>query len=201
MITSAVLTHLVVRICHKKFPVPFPASCEHCWSQWGWLISEDTFQAFLISMVSEKLRWQKEEMDSAQAELNALKRTEEDLKQRHQKLEEMVICLDQEAAEDDKNIELLRKKDELSSALEKMDNQSESNDIDEVIIPTAPLYKQILNLYIEENATEDSTFYLGGALRQRVIDLDVFLKHVFCLRALMQKARKNVGLSDLYCLL
>lgn len=47
-------------------------------------------------------------------------------------------------AEVDKNIELLRKKDEeLSSALEKMENQSENNDIDEVIIPTAPLYKQI----------------------------------------------------------
>ena len=35
-------------------------------------------------------------------------------------------------AEVDKNIELLRKKDEeLSSALEKMENQSENNDIDE----------------------------------------------------------------------
>ena len=32
----------------------------------------------------------KEEMDRAQAELNALKRTEEDLKKGHQKLEEMV---------------------------------------------------------------------------------------------------------------
>lgn len=80
-------------------------------------------------------------------------------------------------AEVDKNIELLRKKDEeLSSALEKMENQSENNDIDEVIIPTAPLYKQILNLYAEENAIEDTIFYLGEALRRGVIDLDVFLK-------------------------
>ncbi|TKC39636.1 hypothetical protein EI555_007992 [Monodon monoceros] len=110
------------------------------------------------------------------------------------------------AAEVDKNIELLRKKDEeLSSALEKMENQSENNDIDEVIIPTAPLYKQILNLYAEENAIEDTIFYLGEALRRGVIDLDVFLKHVrllsrkqFQLRALMQKARKTAGLSDLY---
>ena len=119
----------------------------------------------------------KEEMDRAQAELNVLKRAEEDLKKGHQKLEEMVTCLDQEVAEVDKNIELLRKKDEeLSSALEKMENQSENNDIDEVIIPTAPLYKQILNLYAEENAIEDTIFYLGEALRRGVIDLDVFLK-------------------------
>nr|XP_056707609.1 tumor susceptibility gene 101 protein isoform X3 [Euleptes europaea] len=170
-------------------------------------IGEDTIRASLISAVSDKLRWRmKEEMDRAQAELNALKRTEEDLKKGHQKLEEMVTRLDQEVSEVDKNIDLLKKKDEeLSSALEKMESQSENNDIDEVIVPTAPLYKQILNLYAEENAIEDTIFYLGEALRRGVIDLDIFLKHVrllsrkqFQLRALMQKARKTAGLSDLY---
>ncbi|XP_053545322.1 tumor susceptibility gene 101 protein [Bombina bombina] len=60
-------------------------------------IGEDTIRASLISAVSDKLRWRmKEEMDRAQAELNALKRTEEDLKKGHQKLEEMVSRLDQE---------------------------------------------------------------------------------------------------------
>ncbi|XP_059392299.1 tumor susceptibility gene 101 protein-like isoform X1 [Carassius carassius] len=170
-------------------------------------IGEDTIRASLISAVSDKLRWRmKEEMDRAQAELDALKRTEEDLKKGHQKLEDMVSRLDQEVSEVDRNIELLKKKDEeLSEALEKMENQSENNDIDDVIIPTAPLYKQILNLYAEENAIEDTIFYLGEALRRGVIDLEVFLKHVrllsrkqFQLRALMQKARKTAGLSDLY---
>ncbi len=64
----------------------------------------------------------------------------------------------------------------MSEALEKMENQSENNDIDDVIIPTAPLYKQILSLYAEENAIEDTIFYLGEALRRGVIDLEVFLK-------------------------
>lgn len=60
-------------------------------------IGEDTIRASLISAVSDKLRWRmKEEMDRAQAELDALKRTEEDLKKGHQKLEEMVSRLDQE---------------------------------------------------------------------------------------------------------
>uniref|UniRef100_A0A8P4KPD2 Tumor susceptibility 101a n=1 Tax=Dicentrarchus labrax TaxID=13489 RepID=A0A8P4KPD2_DICLA len=170
-------------------------------------IGEDTIRASLISAVSDKLRWRmKEEMDRAQAELDALKRTEEDLKKGHQKLEEMVSRLDQEVTEVDRNIDLLKRKDEeLSEALEKMENQSENNDIDDVIVPTAPLYKQILNLYAEENAIEDTIFYLGEALRRGVIDLEVFLKHVrllsrkqFQLRALMQKARKTAGLSDLY---
>ncbi|KAF3854610.1 hypothetical protein F7725_022665 [Dissostichus mawsoni] len=123
-------------------------------------IGEDTIRASLISAVSDKLRWRmKEEMDRAQAELDALKRTEEDLKKGHQKLEDMVSRLDQEVV--DRNIELLKRKDEeLSEALEKMENQSENNDIDDVIVPTAPLYKQILNLYAEENAIEDTIFYL-----------------------------------------
>ncbi|XP_017578282.1 tumor susceptibility gene 101 protein [Pygocentrus nattereri] len=170
-------------------------------------IGEDTIRASLVSAVSDKLRWRmKEEMDRAQAELDALKRTEEDLKKGHQKLEDMVTKLDQEIADVDKNIELLKQKDEeLTAALGKMENQSENNDIDDLIVPTAPLYRQILNLYAEENAIEDTIFYLGEALRRGVIDLDVFLKHVrllsrkqFQLRALMQKARKTAGLSDLY---
>ncbi|KAG9260820.1 tumor susceptibility gene 101 protein [Astyanax mexicanus] len=170
-------------------------------------IGEDTIRASLVSAVSDKLRWRmKEEMDRAQAELDALKRTEEDLKKGHQKLEEMVTKLDQEITDVDKNIDLLKLKDEeLTAALGKMENQSENNDIDDLIVPTAPLYRQILNLYAEENAIEDTIFYLGEALRRGVIDLDVFLKHVrllsckqFQLRALMQKARKTAGLSDLY---
>ncbi|KAI4902953.1 hypothetical protein NFI96_020602 [Prochilodus magdalenae] len=170
-------------------------------------IGEDTIRASLVSAVSDKLRWRiKEEMDRAQAELDALKRTEEDLKKGHQKLEEMMTKLDQEITDVDKNIDLLKQKDdELTTALGKMENQSENNDIDDLIVPTAPLYRQILNLYAEENAIEDTIFYLGEALRRGVIDLDVFLKHVrllsrkqFQLRALMQKARKTAGLSDLY---
>lgn len=60
--------------------------------------------------------------------------------------------------------------------MEKMETQTENNDIDDIIVPTAPLYKQILNLYAEENAIEDTIFYLGEALRRGVIDLEVFLK-------------------------
>lgn len=70
-------------------------------------ISEDTIRASLISAVSDKLRWRmKEEMDGAQAELNALKRTEEDLKKGHQKLEEMVTRLDQEVVSNTSEISI-----------------------------------------------------------------------------------------------
>ena len=35
---------------------------------------------------------------------------------------------------------------------------------------------RILQLYAEENAVEDTVYYLGEALRKGVIELEVFLK-------------------------
>uniref|UniRef100_A0A8B9HQZ0 Tumor susceptibility 101b n=1 Tax=Astyanax mexicanus TaxID=7994 RepID=A0A8B9HQZ0_ASTMX len=106
-------------------------------------IGEDTIRASLVSAVSDKLRWRmKEEMDRAQAELDALKRTEEDLKKGHQKLEEMVTKLDQE-------------------------------------IVRTTITKQIFNFYFVDHV--------------RLLSCKQFQ-----LRALMQKARKTAGLSDLY---
>lgn len=95
-------------------------------------------------------------------------------------------------------IKLFTKKDEELGSLEEVESQSENCNIDEVIIPTAPVYKQIQNLSREENASEDTIFYLGEAMRQRVIDLGIFLKHVyllsheqFQLNTLMQRARRS----------
>lgn len=79
---------------------------------------------------------------------------------------------------------------------------SDEFDVDEAVTTTAPLYRQLLSAYAEEAATEDATYYMGEALRNGVIDLDVFLKHVrqlsrkqFILRALMQKCRQTAGLA------
>lgn len=61
---------------------------------------------------------------------------------------------------------------------------------------------RLLNAYAEEAAIEDSIYYIGEALRNGVLDLEVFLKHVrqlsrkqFMLRALMQKCRQKAGLA------
>ena len=35
---------------------------------------------------------------------------------------------------------------------------------------------RILNLYAEDNAIDDATYFLGEALRREAITLDVFLK-------------------------
>lgn len=123
------------------------------------------------------------------------------------------------------NITVLQDKQKaLEKSLESIDKLN-GIDVDEAVTTTAPLYKQwavifskikwivftfyffilshrLLNAYAEEAATEDAIYYMGEALRNGVIDLEVFLKHVrqlsrkqFMLRALMQKCRQTAGLA------
>lgn len=65
-----------------------------------------------------------------------------------------------------------------------------------------PFICRLINAYAEEAAIEDAIYYIGEALRNGVLDLEVFLKHVrqlsrkqFMLRALMQRCRQKAGLA------
>ncbi|CAG0891881.1 unnamed protein product [Darwinula stevensoni] len=98
---------------------------------------------------------------------------------------------------------LKEKEEELDGILGKSEKQEEI-DVDEAVTPTTPLYRQLFNLYAEENATQDAIYYLGEARRRGIIDIEVFLKHVrslsrqqFRCRALMQKCREKAGLAGL----
>lgn len=146
----------------------------------------------------------RETLAQAQAETDVLKKTQEDLQRGRQKLDDMLQKLEKEQNEVEKNIRLLNEKDEeIKTILEKMENREDVN-IDDVVIPTAPLYKQLLNAFAEEQATEDAIYYMGEALRKGVIELDVFLKQVrelsrkqFMLRMLIHKCRQKAGLPDI----
>jgi len=96
---------------------------------------------------------------------------------------------------------LKERSNELEDTLTKIKSQDSNFDVDEAVVTTAPLYKQLLNAYAEQAATEDAIYYLGEGLRRGVIELDVFLKHVrslsrkqFMLRALMERCRQQAGL-------
>ncbi|CAH1976487.1 unnamed protein product [Acanthoscelides obtectus] len=166
-------------------------------------IKEEHIRESLLTAIEEKLmRRMKEQFQQNQAELETLKRTQEELKQGRAKLEGIISRLGKEKSDLDKNITLLKDKEqELQKAIERLNNQ-ESIDVDDAVITTAPLYKQLLNAFAEEAALEDAIYYMGEALRCSVIDLDVFLRQVrtlsrkqFMLRALMQKCRQKAGLS------
>ncbi|KAG8232617.1 hypothetical protein J437_LFUL012973 [Ladona fulva] len=135
------------------------------------------------------------------AESETLRRTGAELAQGKQRLDIILSRLEKEQLELEKSTVILREKEqELSKAIARLEEQK-TIDVDDAVTTTAPLYKQLLNAFAEEAATEDAIYYLGEALRREVIDLETFLKHVrtlsrkqFTLRALMHKCRQKAGL-------
>ncbi|XP_038053847.1 tumor susceptibility gene 101 protein-like [Patiria miniata] len=168
-------------------------------------LSDDEIKASIRSAVEDKLKRRlKDTYDGIQAEMDSMTNTKDKLKSGQQQLEDMIGKLEAEQVDLEKNIQLLQQKDEeIRSALSKMDGQAQM-DIDEAIVPTTPLYKQLLNLFAEEMTIEDTYYYLMEALRKNTIELEAFLKHVrelsrkqFLLRAHIQKVRQTAGLRDL----
>ncbi|KFM73485.1 Tumor susceptibility 101 protein, partial [Stegodyphus mimosarum] len=183
---------------------PYPATTASSITQQRGMgtITEEHIHASLLSAVEDKLKKRlREVLAQSQAEIEVLKKTEEDLNKGKSKLEDIINQLQQEQSQMEKNIHILRsKEEEINELLAKVENQDEV-DIDEAVVAPAPLYKQLLNSFAEENATEDAVYYLGEALRKGVISLDLFLKHVralswkqFMLKALMQKCREKANL-------
>uniref|UniRef100_A0A182Q067 UEV domain-containing protein n=1 Tax=Anopheles farauti TaxID=69004 RepID=A0A182Q067_9DIPT len=166
-------------------------------------ITEEHIRVSLISAVEDKLKRRvQEKVNQCQAEVQTLKRTQQELNEGQTKIKEILSRLERDEKELTKSITVLKDKEqELERALESLENV-ESIDVDEAVTTTAPLYKQLLNAYAEEAAIEDATYFMGEALRSGVIDLEVFLKQVrqlsrkqFMLRALMQKCRQKAGFS------
>jgi ESCRT-I complex subunit TSG101 len=91
---------------------------------------------------------------------------------------------------------------EIQSVIEQLEQQEDVN-VDEAVTGSNVVYNQILHLYAEENAIDDTLYYLTEALRKGVIPVGVYLKHVreisrdqFMKRALIIKARATAGLPD-----
>lgn len=166
-------------------------------------ITEEHIRVSLLSAVEDKLRRRlKEQFSQLQAELETLRRTQQELTSGSAHLSDLFEKLKKEKTELEKNITILQDKEaELEKEIAKLsDNQSV--DVDEAVTTIAPLYKQMLNAFAEEAATEDTIYYLGEGLRCSIIDLDAFLKQVrqlsrrqFMLRALMQRCRQKAGLA------
>ena len=64
----------------------------------------------------------------------------------------------------------------MKSIIEYLGSQPDKINVDEAVAATNPVYNQILRLYAEENAIDDTIYYLGEALRKGVITHEVFLK-------------------------
>jgi len=170
-------------------------------------IDENMIKASLMTAVNDKLKRRfKDTVAQAQSEIQALKKTENDLKAGTVKIDSIVDRLEKEVADADSNIIMLEQKnEEFEKELDKLQKKQDDLDVDDVVMATTPVYRQIVSSFAEEQALEDTIYYLGEALHKGVVDVDTFLKHVramsrqqFMLRAVIQKARKSAGLADVY---
>lgn len=101
-----------------------------------------------------------------------------------------------------KNNDILRKNvEEMGEAIEKAKAAPDVG-VDEGVGGVTVVYNQLFDLVAEENAIEDTIYYLGKALNSGRIDLNVFMKHTrslateqFQRRALIKIIRERVGLT------
>lgn len=166
-------------------------------------ITEEHIRASLMSAIEDKIRRKvNEQTVLCQDEVEILLQTQRELNQGKNKLDTMFDNLEKEKQSIEQKIQMLKDKEvELEKTIEKLSSE-EDVDVDDAVITTTPLYKQILNTHCEDAATEDTIYYIGEALRRGVIDLDVFIKQLrdlsrkrLMLRSLLEKCRMKAGLA------
>jgi len=167
-------------------------------------IGSEHIKASILSAVEDKVRRRlREDISQGQAECDSLKRTQEELNEGQNKLNNMLAKIKNEEEALETNIQVLEsKKSEMNDMLEKMEDSDEIC-CDEAVDPSFPLYKQLFNAFAEEAAIEDAIYFLGEALRKGSIDVEVFLKQArdlsrkqFMLRATMMMCRTKAGLDQ-----
>jgi len=104
----------------------------------------------------------------------------------------------------EKAISLLTSKlPELKEEMEKRSNEEELP-IEDAIETTAPIYKQLLLSFAEEQAIEDALYILGDSLRREVIEIEPYLKvrgcdQLYCRRTCYKVVADVLGWHYLYC--
>lgn len=170
---------------------------------------EDT-QAIIKSSMVSKIEHDLQQrykifVDRYEAEMNALYQQDQELQAGTEQIAEILLKIEEEKEKIRETIELFKTKDgELRAFLSQHQRDSEENLVDQQIEPKAPLFKQYLNLYAEESALDDAIYYLAEALRNNVIEIQLFLKNVralarkkFMVRALMNKVITEAGKCEI----
>lgn len=185
------------------YPVTSTATSQNEVQRQGSVIDEQMVRMSLLSTAEDKLKQRiREVFEMGRIEQDQLVLTKVQLESGNKQLTSMIQGMKDEQANLEANISLLEQKnEEIDNTLQKMEADSESMNVDETVVTTTPIHSQILDLFAEESAIEDTLYYLTEGLRREVVELDVFLKSVrkmsrrqFMLRATLLKAREVAGL-------
>ncbi|CAF4464908.1 unnamed protein product [Rotaria sp. Silwood2] len=169
-------------------------------------IPQDIYRDSVQTAVLDKVRVRLDEtMQIGKAEIDSLKKTEQDLIDGEKRIQSYINDAQQQQIQAQNYITNMKAKtNEILEATQKMSSSSsgKGNSVKEdALITPAPVYKQLLQSYAEEHAIQDLLYYLADGLRRKSIGLDTYLKHVkelsrkqFILRATMHKCRQVAGL-------
>ncbi|CAF3289570.1 unnamed protein product [Rotaria sp. Silwood2] len=173
-------------------------------------IPQDIYRDSVQTAVLDKVRIHLDEtMQIGKAEIDSLKKTEQDLFDGEKRIQSYINDAQQQQIQAQNYIKNLQvKTNEILEATQKMSSSSSSSSSgkenlvkEDALITPAPVYKQLLQSYAEEHAIQDLLYYLADGLKRKSIGLDTYLKHVrelsrkqFILRATMRKCRQIAGL-------
>jgi ESCRT-I complex subunit TSG101 len=165
-------------------------------------IKPEYYRMSLISAIQDKVRIKyNENVEAKMAEIDSLKRVNDDLKRSQSYLDNLISDATNEMSSIERLTEQLKIKSvEITESLNRIQHRDKAN-IEDAIVTPMPLYRQILQLYAEELSIQDLIYYLSEGLSRNSISLENFLKQIrlltrkqFMLRATMQKAREKAGL-------
>lgn len=151
--------------------------------------------------VRRKLR---DEYAIKNTEIQSLKKVHDELNTGQMNLKRAIETIDRETEGMDRSLQELKiEQKKLEEAKREAEQLNDATDMkpEDAVSTTTPLYRQLLNAHAEESAVHEAIYYLGEAMKQEIIDCDVFLKQVrkmarrqFFLKATMNKCRKVAGL-------
>ncbi len=169
------------------------------------ITDEQIARASLVSAAEEKVKQLlREEFNTKQVEMESLRKVREELQQSQDATKAHLADIQREtAALEGLTGALAEQKMLLEVNLNELSDKAEPNsNVDEAVQVSYPLYKQLVDAYVEDAAIEDSIYYLGKALHSGVLDCESFLKTArnisreqFYLRQTVQKCRAKAGLA------
>ena len=166
-------------------------------------IRPEHYMMSLVSGASDRVRTRYYEyFDQLSAEIEVLNKCNHDLNVSQQRVDEILRGLTNEIESLKAYTNEMRQKNALLSANIDRKKHMDKANVEDAVVATTPLYRQIMNLFAEELALQDFIFYLNEGLMNKTISLDVYMKQVrvcsrkqFMVRALILQCREVAGLN------
>ncbi|UJR07560.1 hypothetical protein I4U23_011848 [Adineta vaga] len=142
-------------------------------------IPQDIYRESLQAAVLNKVRTRLDEtIQIGNAQIDSLRKTEQDLNNGEKKLQTIIHDLEQQQVQAQNYMTSIRAKTNamIDAGQKTPSSKRESSVEDDALILSAPVYKQLLQAYAEEHAIQDLLYYLADGLRKESIGLDIYLK-------------------------